>query len=73
DYIYSPMLTIYIHWAGYIHRAGECFQPHPGSLLPDDDFMNTLEECIDYCGSKRVKFRLKGKSPVQCRTLFKIV
>ncbi|MGP1539647.1 IS3 family transposase [Bacteroides pyogenes] len=35
--------------------------------------MKTLEECIDYYGSKRIKFRLKGKSPAQCRTLFKIV
>ncbi|GAE20659.1 hypothetical protein JCM10003_1 [Bacteroides pyogenes JCM 10003] len=67
------MLTIYMHRAGYIHRVGEGFQPHPGSLLPDDDFMKTLEGCIDYYSNGRIKFRLKGKSPVQCRTLFKIV
>ncbi|WP_428845031.1 IS3 family transposase [Bacteroides pyogenes] len=35
--------------------------------------MKTLEECIDYYSNERIKFRLKGKSPVQCRTLFKIV
>lgn len=32
-------------------------------------FMKALEEYIDYYNNKRIKSRLKGKSPVQYRTL----
>ncbi len=32
-------------------------------------FINALEEYIDYYNNKRIKSRLKGKSPVQYRTL----
>lgn len=32
-------------------------------------FMKALEEYIEYYNNKRIKSRLKGKSPVQCRTL----
>lgn len=34
-----------------------------------DDFIMALEEYIDYYNNKRIKSRLKGKSPVQYRTL----
>lgn len=33
------------------------------------DFIKALEEYIDYYNNKRIKSRLKGKSPVQYRTL----
>ena len=32
-------------------------------------FITALEEYIDYYNNKRIKSRLKGKSPVQYRTL----
>ena len=32
-------------------------------------FIEALEEYIDYYNNKRIKLRLKGKSPVQYRTL----
>jgi transposase InsO family protein len=32
-------------------------------------FMKALDEYIDYYNNKRIKSRLKGKSPVQYRTL----
>jgi len=35
-----------------------------------DDFIKALEEYIDYYNNKRIKMRLKGKSPVQYRTLY---
>ena len=35
-------------------------------------FMKALEEYIDYYNNKRIKSRLKGKSPVQYRTLSQI-
>lgn len=35
-----------------------------------DDFMKALEEYIDYYNNIRIKSRLKGKSPVQYRTLY---
>jgi transposase InsO family protein len=35
------------------------------------DFIKALEEYIDYYNNKRIKNRLKGKSPVQYRTLIK--
>jgi len=34
------------------------------------DFTKALEEYIDYYNNKRIKRRLKGKSPVQYRTLY---
>ena len=34
-----------------------------------EDFMKVLDEYIDYNNNKRIKYRLKGKSPVQYRTL----
>ena len=34
-----------------------------------EDFMKVLDEYIDYNDNKRIKYRLKGKSPVQYRTL----
>ncbi|RHG46389.1 IS3 family transposase, partial [Bacteroides caccae] len=34
-----------------------------------EDFTKALEEYIDYYNNKRIKSRLKGKSPVQYRTL----
>lgn len=34
-----------------------------------EDFMKALDEYIDYYNNKRIKSRLKGKSPVQYRTL----
>lgn len=34
-----------------------------------EDFMKALEEYIEYYNNKRIKSRLKGKSPVQYRTL----
>ena len=33
-------------------------------------FMKALDEYIDYYNNKRIKIRLKGKSPVQYRTLY---
>ena len=33
------------------------------------DFIKALEEYINYYNNKRIKSRLKGKSPVQYRTL----
>ena len=33
------------------------------------DFIKALEEYIDYYNNIRIKSRLKGKSPVQYRTL----
>lgn len=33
-------------------------------------FIKALEEYTDYYNNKRIKFRLKGKSPVQYRTLY---
>ena len=33
-------------------------------------FMKALDEYIDYYNNKRIKSRLKGKSPVQYRTLY---
>ena len=35
-----------------------------------DDFIKALEEYIDYYNNIRIKSRLKGKSPVQYRTLY---
>lgn len=35
----------------------------------DKDFIKALEEYIEYYNNKRIKSRLKGKSPVQFRTL----
>lgn len=35
-------------------------------------FMKALEEYIDYNNNNRIKSRLKGKSPVQYRTLSQI-
>lgn len=37
-----------------------------------DKFSNALEEYIEYYNNKRIKAKLKGKSPVQYRTLYKI-
>lgn len=37
-----------------------------------ENFIKTLEEYIDYYNNKRIKIRLKGKSPVQYRTLYKV-
>lgn len=37
-----------------------------------DAFMKALEEYIEYYNNRRIKARLKGKSPVQYRTLYKI-
>jgi len=37
-----------------------------------DTFMKDLEEYIDYYNNKRIKSRLKGKSPVQYRTLSQV-
>ena len=34
-------------------------------------FVKALEEYIEYYNNKRIKYRLKGKSPVQYRTLYK--
>ena len=34
-----------------------------------EDFIKALDEYIDYYNNKRIKARLKGKSPVQYRTL----
>ena len=34
-----------------------------------EEFVKALEEYIVYYNNKRIKFRLKGKSPVQYRTL----
>jgi transposase InsO family protein len=34
-------------------------------------FVKALEEYIEYYNNKRIKNRLKGKSPVQYRTLYK--
>lgn len=36
---------------------------------PPEDFTKALEGYIDYYNNKRIKSRLKGKSPVQYRTL----
>ena len=35
-------------------------------------FMKALDEYIDYYNNKRIKSRLKGKNPVQYRTLSQI-
>lgn len=35
-----------------------------------EDFINALDEYIDYYNNKRIKLRLKGKSPVQYRALY---
>lgn len=35
-------------------------------------FMKVLEEYVDYYNDKRIKSRLKGKNPVQYRTLSQI-
>ena len=35
-------------------------------------FLKALDEYIDYYNNKRIKSRLKGKSPVQHRTLSQI-
>ena len=35
-------------------------------------FLKALDEYIDYYNNKRIKSRLKGKSPVQYRTLSQI-
>jgi transposase InsO family protein len=35
-----------------------------------EDFTKSLEEYIDYYNNKRIKNRLKGKSPVQYRALY---
>ena len=37
-----------------------------------DAFSKALEEYIEYYNNKRIKAKLKGKSPVQYRTLYKI-
>jgi integrase family protein len=34
-----------------------------------EKFIKALDEYIDYYNNKRIKGRLKGKSPVRCRTL----
>ncbi|ERK38275.1 integrase core domain protein [Segatella baroniae F0067] len=34
-----------------------------------EDFIKALEEYIEYYNNKRIKSRLKGKSPVKYRTL----
>ena len=35
----------------------------------EEEFTKALEEYIQYYNNKRIKYRLKGKSPVQYRTL----
>ena len=41
----------------------------PIYALRFEAFMKALDEYIDYYNNKRIKSRLKGKSPVQYRTL----
>lgn len=43
---------------------------HPERFESDKDFIKALEEYIDYYNNKRIKTRLKGKSPVQYRALY---
>ena len=35
-----------------------------------DEFIESLDDYIEYYNNKRIKMRLKGKSPVQYRTLY---
>ena len=35
-----------------------------------DEFIECLDDYIEYYNNKRIKMRLKGKSPVQYRTLY---
>ena len=42
---------------------------YAGEFESAQDFTNALEEYIEYYNNKRIKSRLKGKSPVQYRTL----
>lgn len=35
-----------------------------------EDFVKVLEEYIEYYNNNRIKSRLKGRSPMQCRTLY---
>lgn len=35
-----------------------------------DAFIKALEDYIEYYNNKRIKYRLKGKSPVEYRTLY---
>lgn len=42
---------------------------YPEKFESAEAFINALEEYIDYYNNKRIKKRLKGKSPVQYRTL----
>lgn len=44
---------------------------YPNQFESSEDFIKALEEYIYYYNNKRIKSRLKGKSPVQYRTLSK--
>lgn len=35
-----------------------------------ENFIKALEQCLEYYNYKRIKSRIKGKSPVQCRALY---
>lgn len=39
----------------------------------EQEFIEALEKYIEYYSNKRIKYRLKGKSPVQYRTLQYVV
>jgi transposase InsO family protein len=43
---------------------------YPEKFDTAEDFAKSLEEYIDYYNNKRIKNRLKGKSPVQYRALY---
>lgn len=42
---------------------------YPQKFKSEEEFIKALEEYIEYYNNKRIKYRLKGKSPVQYRTL----
>lgn len=42
---------------------------YPQKFESEEEFIKALEEYIEYYNNKRIKYRLKGKSPVQYRTL----
>jgi transposase InsO family protein len=43
---------------------------YTGKFESSGAFIKALEEYIEYYNNKRIKYRLKGKSPVQYRTLY---
>jgi transposase InsO family protein len=46
---------------------------YAGKFESPEGFIKALKEYIEYYNNKRIKYRLKGKSPVQYRAQFQSI